>query len=74
MIRSPVGVAVDPTLVTTLDINMRSMWTARPADAPSATNPPHDPVKTMKVAVGVDVPRFLNEFMTRISGLAAKAQ
>ena len=44
-----VGVAVDPTLVTTLDINM-------------------------KVAVGVDVPRFLNEFMTRISGLAAKAQ
>ena len=34
----------------------------------------NDPVKTMKVAVGVDVPRFLNEFMTRISGLAAKAQ
>ena len=34
-----VGVAVDPTLVTTLDINMRSMWTARPADAPSATKP-----------------------------------
>lgn len=27
-----------------------------------------------QVAVGVDVPRFLNEFMTRISGLAAKAQ
>jgi len=25
---------------------------------------------TMQVAVGVDVPRFLNEFMTRISGLA----
>ena len=34
----------------------------------------NDLVKTMKVAVGVDVPRFLNEFMTRISGLAAKAQ
>ena len=34
----------------------------------------NDPVKTMKVAVGVDVPRFLNEFMTRISGLATKAE
>ncbi|RDX00132.1 nucleoside hydrolase [Bifidobacteriaceae bacterium N170] len=30
----------------------------------------NDSVKTMQVAVGVNVPRFLNEFMTRISGLA----
>ncbi|RFD77842.1 nucleoside hydrolase [Gardnerella vaginalis] len=30
----------------------------------------NDPVKTMQVAVCVGAPRFLNEFMTRISGLA----
>ena len=33
----------------------------------------NDPVKTMQVAVGVDVPRFLNEFMTRITTLAKNA-
>ncbi len=33
----------------------------------------NDPVKTMDAAVGVDVPRFLDEFMTRISTLAANA-
>lgn len=70
-----VGVAVDPTLVTTLDINMKvdvdGPTRGRTIGDETRLN---DPVKTMKVAVGVDVPRFLNEFMTRISGLAAKAQ
>ena len=30
----------------------------------------NDYVNSTQVAVGVNVPRFLNEFMTRISGLA----
>ncbi len=70
-----VGVAVDPTLVTTLDINMKvdveGPTRGRTIGDETRLN---DPAKTMKVAVGVDVPRFLNEFMTRISGLAAKAE
>ena len=70
-----VGVAVDPTLVTTLDINMKvdvdGPTRGRTIGDETRLN---DPVKTMKVAVGVDVPRFLNEFMTRISGLATKAE
>jgi purine nucleosidase len=32
-----------------------------------------DSVKTANVAVGVDVERFLNEFMTRITALAQQA-
>ena len=69
------SVAVDPTLVTTLDINMKvdvdGPTRGRTIGDETRLN---DPVKTMKVAVGVDVPRFLNEFMTRISGLATKAE
>lgn len=69
-----VGVAVDPTLVTLLPINMK-------VDVEGATRGRTigneeeltNPVKTMDVAVGVDVPRFLNEFMTRITNLAAQA-
>ena len=68
-------VAVDQTLVTTLDINMKvdveGPTRGRTIGDETRLN---DPVKTMKVAVGVDVPRFLNEFMTRISGLATKAE
>lgn len=68
-----VGVAVDPSLVTCLDINMK-------VDTEGATRGRtiadetklNDPVKTMKVAVGVDVERFLSEFMGRISARAAK--
>ena len=70
-----VGVAVDPTLVTTLDINMKvdveGPTRGRTIGDETRLN---DPVKTMKVAVGVDVPRFLDEFMTRITNLAAKAK
>ncbi|OZG55589.1 inosine-uridine nucleoside N-ribohydrolase [Bifidobacterium tissieri] len=66
-----VGVAVDPTLVDTLKINMKV-----DVDGPTRgrtigdNDRLNDPVKTMQVAVGVDVPRFLNEFMTRITNLA----
>ncbi|MBO5633600.1 MAG: nucleoside hydrolase [Aeriscardovia sp.] len=66
-----VGVAVDPTLVTTLPINMQ-------VDVEGATRGRtigdgdrlNDPQKTMQVAVGVDVQRFLSEFMTRITSVA----
>ncbi|OZG69553.1 nucleoside hydrolase [Bifidobacterium eulemuris] len=69
-----VGVAVDPTLVSTLAINMQ-------VDVEGATRGRtigdnerlNDPNKTMEVAVGVDVPRFLDEFMTRITSLAKNA-
>lgn len=70
-----VGVAVDPTLVNTLDLNMK-------VDIQGATRGRtigdetrlNDAVTTMKVAVGVDVPHFLNEFMTRITTLAKHAE
>lgn len=69
-----VGVAVDPTLVNTLDINMKvdvnGPTRSRTIGDETRLN---DPVTTMKVAVGVDVPRFLNEFMTRITALAEHA-
>lgn len=66
-----VGVAVDPTLVNTLAINMRvdteGPTRGRTIGDNSRLN---DSVKSMNVAVGVDVPRFLDEFMNRITGLA----
>lgn len=69
-----VGVAVDPTLVTTLPINMQVDVEGPTRGRTIGDNTRlNDPVKTMQVAVGVDVPRFLNEFMTRITGLARDA-
>ena len=69
-----VGVAVDPTLVTTLPMNMKveteGATRGRTIGDEQRLN---DPNKTMRVAVGVDVPRFLNEFMTRITMLASQA-
>jgi purine nucleosidase len=66
-----VGVAVDPTLVTTLPINMQvdceEPYRGRTIGNPEKLN---DPNKTMKACVGVDVERFLHEFMTRISRVA----
>lgn len=70
-----VAVAVDPTLVTTLDINMKvdvdEPTRGRTIGDEKRLN---DPVKTMKVAVGVDVERFLKEFMNRITTLAKNAK
>lgn len=66
-----VGVAVDPTLVNTLAINMQVDTEGNTRGRTIGDNTRlNDPHKTMEVAVGVDVDRFLNEFMTRISGLA----
>ena len=68
-----VAVAIDPSLVTLIDINMK-------VDVEGATRGRtigdetrlNDPVKTMKVAVGVDVERFVHELMTRIGTLVAE--
>ncbi|HJE21488.1 MAG TPA: nucleoside hydrolase [Bifidobacterium pullorum] len=69
-----VGVAVDPTLVTTLPINMQVDVEGPTRGRTIGDNTRlNDPVKTMQAAVGVDVPRFLDEFMTRITGLARTA-
>lgn len=66
-----VGVAVDPSLVTTLPINLK-------VDTEGATRGRtigdetrlNDPAKNAKVAVAVDVERFLAEFMERIGRVA----
>lgn len=65
-----VGVAVDPTLVTTLPINMQVDTDGPTRGRTIGDNTRlNDPKKDSLVAVAVDVPRFLNEFMTRITGL-----
>lgn len=69
-----VGVAIDPTLVTTLAQNMK-------CDTEGATRGRtigdeerlNDPNKNARVAVGVDVERFLAEFMKRIGNTIAGA-
>ncbi|WKD57483.1 Pyrimidine-specific ribonucleoside hydrolase RihA [Corynebacterium capitovis DSM 44611] len=67
-----VAVAIDPSLVTLLDINMKTdvegPTRGRTIGDETRLN---DPVKTAHVAVAVDVARFLDEFMDRITGLAA---
>ncbi|RBP98939.1 nucleoside hydrolase [Bifidobacterium xylocopae] len=69
-----VAVAIDPTLVTTLPINMQvdvdGPTRGRTIGDNTRLNDSH---KSMQVAVGVDVQRFLDEFMTRISRLAEQA-
>ncbi len=67
-----VGVAVDPSLVTLLPINLK-------VDVEGETRGRtigdevrlNDPVRTSRAAVAVDVERFLSEFMTRIGRVAA---
>lgn len=69
-----VGVAVDPTLVDTLPMNLKVDVDGPTRGRTIGDNTRlNDPVKTMKAAVGVDVPRFLHEFMTRITTLAQHA-
>ena len=70
-----VGVAVDPSLVTTLPINMKVDVEGSTRGRTIGDNDRlNDPVKTMQVAVGVDVDRFLLEFMTRITAVAQAAR
>lgn len=66
-----VGVAADPSLVKCLDINMK-VDTEDPVRGRTIGNEMklNDFDKSMKVAVEVDVPRFLDEFMTRITHVA----
>ncbi len=67
-----VAVAADPSLVRTIDINMKTdlegETRGRTIGDETRLN---DPAKTAHVAVGVDVERFLAEFMDRLTGLAA---
>lgn len=70
-----VAVAVDPSLVTTLDINMKvdteGETRGRTIGDEERLN---DPAKTARVAVGVDVDRFLGELMQRLTKLAESAK
>ena len=67
-----VGVAVDPSLVTTVPINLKvdteGETRGRTIGDETRLN---DAAKTAQVAVAVDTQRFLEEFMNRITGLAA---
>ncbi|KAB5608569.1 nucleoside hydrolase [Bifidobacterium jacchi] len=68
-----VAAALDPTLVTTLGVNLKvdldGAFRGRTiGDRARLT----DPVTTTRVAVRVNVERFLDRFMTRITALAAK--
>ncbi|MHA2789203.1 nucleoside hydrolase [Corynebacterium sp. S7] len=66
-----VAVAVDPTLVTTIDVNMKTDVEGCTRGRTIADEERlNDPVKTAKVAVAVDAERFVNEFMDRLTALA----
>lgn len=66
-----VGVAVDPSLVTVIEHNMKvdveGPTRGRTIGDEERLN---DPEKNVKVAVGVDIDRFLSEFMSRITSVA----
>lgn len=66
-----VGVAIDPSLVTLLPINLKvdteGLTRGRTIGDEVRLNDSH---KNCKVAVGVDVDRFLKEFMERITRVA----
>ncbi|CAB0909389.1 nucleoside hydrolase [Corynebacterium diphtheriae] len=65
------GVAIDPSLVTLLPINLK-VDTEGPTRGRTIGDEVrlNDPHKNCKVAVGVDVDRFLKEFMERITRVA----
>ena len=67
-----VGVAVDPSLIGTLPVNLK-VDTEDPTRGRTIGDVDrlNDPDKTAQAAVTVDVQRFLDEFMSRISRLAA---
>ncbi|CAB0651371.1 nucleoside hydrolase [Corynebacterium diphtheriae] len=66
-----VGVAIDPSLLTLLPINLK-VDTEGPTRGRTIGDEVrlNDPHKNCKVAVGVDVDRFLKEFMERITRVA----
>lgn len=67
------AVAIDPTLVRTFGVNLRCDLEG---DLRGRTIGDHlrlnDPVKTVQAAIEVDVPRFIDEFMSRLTELAKK--
>ncbi len=70
-----VAVAIDPTLVTLLPINMK-VDVEGPTRGRTIGDEQRitDSHKTAQVAVEVDVERFVNELMERIGGLVAQAK
>ena len=68
-----VAVAADPSLVETLSINLKvdTEGASRGRTIGDETRL-NDPVKSARVAVGLDVARFLQEFMRRLTGLATE--
>ena len=66
-----VGVAVDPSLVQLIDINMKTD-TEGPTRGRTIGDETrlNDPVKTAHVAVAVDTDRFLEQFLSRLTTLA----
>lgn len=70
-----VAVAADPSLVETLAINLK-VDTEGPSRGRTIADETclNDPVKSAHVAVGVDVERFLEEFMRRLTGLARQTE
>lgn len=70
-----VAVAADPSLVETLPINLK-VDTEGPSRGRTIADETclNDPVKSARVAVGVDVERFLEEFMRRLTGLARQTE
>ncbi|RSZ61745.1 nucleoside hydrolase [Corynebacterium hylobatis] len=68
-----VAVAVDPSLVTCLDINLKVDLVGETRGRTIGDHDRlNDPVKTARVAVAVDVERFLAEFMQRLTSLAER--
>ncbi len=72
--RAAVGVAVGRRLVTVRPINMKvgvdGPSRGRTIGGEGRLNDPH---RTMGAALDVGVPRFLDEFMTRITNVAKNA-
>ena len=69
-----VGVALDPSLVDTLPINLKVDVDGPTRGRTIGDNTRlNDPVKTARAAVAVDAPRFLTRFMERTLKLAAHA-
>ncbi|TCD53984.1 nucleoside hydrolase [Alloscardovia theropitheci] len=68
-----VAVAIDPTLVTLLDLNMK-VDVEGPTRGRTIGDEQRitDPHKTMKAAIAVDVDRFVNELIERIGNLVAR--
>ncbi|KFI94089.1 putative nucleoside hydrolase protein [Bifidobacterium saguini DSM 23967] len=70
-----VAVAIDPSLVTLLPLNMKvDLEVPTRGRTIGDETRLSEPADTTKAAVQVDVPRFLNEFMTRITNLAKAAE